>query len=114
MIRRPPISTRTYTLVPYTTLFRSLHLYSCTGDRALEELHLVLHMSALLAFFASSRRGVHNFLSGEIDEVAPHKLGCALLAFLDPERQPLWSLSEVHLHNKIGRASCRERVCQYV
>src|SRR3546814_21021864 len=23
MIRRPPISTRTYTLVPYTTLFRS-------------------------------------------------------------------------------------------
>src|SRR3546814_7048498 len=24
MIRRPPISTRTYTLFPYTTLFRSL------------------------------------------------------------------------------------------
>src|SRR3546814_16952133 len=24
MIRQPPISTRTYTLVPYTTLFRSL------------------------------------------------------------------------------------------
>src|SRR3546814_20880355 len=28
MIRRPPISTRTYTLWPYTTLFRSDH-----GDR---------------------------------------------------------------------------------
>src|SRR3546814_10495590 len=26
MIRRPPRSTRTYTLFPYTTLFRSLHL----------------------------------------------------------------------------------------
>src|SRR3546814_4216457 len=26
MIRRPPISTRTDTLFPYTTLFRSLHL----------------------------------------------------------------------------------------
>src|SRR3546814_15459115 len=26
MIRRPPISTRTDTLLPYTTLFRSLHL----------------------------------------------------------------------------------------
>src|SRR3546814_11777001 len=26
MIRRPPISTRTYTLVPYTTLFRSHRL----------------------------------------------------------------------------------------
>src|SRR3546814_11326685 len=29
MIRRPPISTRTDTLFPYTTLFRSL----CTGER---------------------------------------------------------------------------------
>src|SRR3546814_16991025 len=27
MIRRPPISTRTDTLFPYTTLFRSLHLH---------------------------------------------------------------------------------------
>src|SRR3546814_2402573 len=26
MIRRPPISTRTYTLFPYTTLFRSLNM----------------------------------------------------------------------------------------
>src|SRR3546814_6629807 len=29
MIRRPPRSTRTYTLFPYTTLFRSI----CTDDR---------------------------------------------------------------------------------
>src|SRR3546814_7899296 len=27
MIRRPPRSTRTYTLFPYTTLFRSMHLH---------------------------------------------------------------------------------------
>src|SRR3546814_2486232 len=27
MIRRPPRSTRTYTLFPYTTLFRSAHTY---------------------------------------------------------------------------------------
>src|SRR3546814_8255536 len=31
MIRRPPLSTRTYTLVPYTTLFRS-HISSPGGD----------------------------------------------------------------------------------
>src|SRR3546814_10972987 len=31
MIRRPPLSTRTYTLVPYTTLFRS-HIASPGGD----------------------------------------------------------------------------------
>src|SRR3546814_9744545 len=29
MIRRPPRSTRTYTLVPYTTLFRSSELRIC-------------------------------------------------------------------------------------
>src|SRR3546814_3314447 len=35
MIRRPPRSTRTDTLFPYTTLFRSLKVgESCSGDRA--------------------------------------------------------------------------------
>src|SRR3546814_5803353 len=32
MIRRPPRSTRTDTLFPYTTLFRSLDLHSTTVD----------------------------------------------------------------------------------
>src|SRR3546814_14897305 len=30
MIRRPPRSTRTDTLFPYTTLFRSIRAFSCT------------------------------------------------------------------------------------
>src|SRR3546814_10563070 len=41
MIRRPPRSTRTYTLVPYTTLFRSriwLLLGARAGDRAQVEI----------------------------------------------------------------------------
>src|SRR3546814_18444409 len=38
MIRRPPISTRTYTLFPYTTLFRSLDLLGDAGtDRAVAD-----------------------------------------------------------------------------
>src|SRR3546814_10076059 len=32
MIRRPPRSTRTDTLFPYTTLFRSDHLHAAGGD----------------------------------------------------------------------------------
>src|SRR3546814_16931408 len=32
MIRRPPRSTRTYTLFPYTTLFRSAGLYDQSGE----------------------------------------------------------------------------------
>src|SRR3546814_9006530 len=36
MIRRPPRSTRTYTLFPYTTLFRSLGNYDIDAGRSLE------------------------------------------------------------------------------
>src|SRR3546814_11983691 len=32
MIRRPPRSTRTYTLFPYTTLFRSVDFHDLKGD----------------------------------------------------------------------------------
>src|SRR3546814_264479 len=32
MLRRPPRSTRTYTLFPYTTLFRSLYIVATSSD----------------------------------------------------------------------------------
>src|SRR3546814_4346338 len=49
MIRRPPRSTRTDTLFPYTTLFRSLHLHS--GLQAVERvpptlLRVAVHLVA--------------------------------------------------------------------
>src|SRR3546814_4409260 len=45
MIRRPPISTRTDTLLPYTTLFRSLRgcrwwRYSCIAPNGTRSLHV--------------------------------------------------------------------------
>src|SRR3546814_8889473 len=43
MIRRPPRSTRTDTLFPYTTLFRS-HLQAV----ALEEVELALHVGVVI------------------------------------------------------------------
>src|SRR3546814_19775058 len=53
MIRRPPRSTRTDTLFPYTTLFRSdrVHLVrdEAVGARLLHQvLHLAVHGAALL------------------------------------------------------------------
>src|SRR3546814_3297789 len=39
MIRRPPRSTRTDTLFPYTTLFRSRHNRGCTGNPILFDGH---------------------------------------------------------------------------
>src|SRR3546814_9780987 len=46
MIRRPPRSTRTYTLCPYTTLFRSINI-------------LFLAMDNLIPVAAARRYGTH-------------------------------------------------------
>src|SRR3546814_18791764 len=53
MIRRPPRSTRTDTLFPYTTLFRS---YRRAADRAGVEPHL-FHRGRMVAQRAADRRG---------------------------------------------------------
>src|SRR3546814_16285640 len=39
MIRRPPRSTRTDTLFPYTTLFRSARAFVDIGARMIDEMH---------------------------------------------------------------------------
>src|SRR3546814_6620757 len=39
MILRPPRSTRTYTLFPYTTLFRSQHAAAASAQRVRPQLH---------------------------------------------------------------------------
>src|SRR3546814_13370238 len=53
MIRRPPRSTRTDTLFPYTTLFRSCALpcYSCTADCAEEVVASASRQGTLMTIF---------------------------------------------------------------
>src|SRR3546814_16977596 len=101
MIRRPPRSTRTDTLFPYTTLFRSLqelhHLLDATGldQRALGGEHLLVDAEEVEV----GADEIHHGIDGE----AAHR------------RQPLGLRRVVPLVAvEIGRASCRERVCQYV
>src|SRR3546814_20767905 len=50
MIRRPPQSTRTYTLFPYTTLFRSKNLLSKGDDKKVVEamMHVIEYMNTRL------------------------------------------------------------------
>src|SRR3546814_11116720 len=107
MILRPPGSTRTDTLFPYTTLFRSRvvgvhpdaethaqHAFLARGERREDAgdrfLEVRLH------------RGVDRddriLVLDEIAEVA---------VFLVADRG-------FEADRQIGRASCRERVCQYV
>src|SRR3546814_13745337 len=97
MIRRPPRSTRTDTLFPYTTLFRSRRTQ--------------------FPFRFSLPDGVAGLAEGW--NARPH--GCRLLA--RRQRKNLCPASQEraeprHLRlaggGRIGRASWRERVCQYV
>src|SRR3546814_16230547 len=102
MIRRPPRSTRTDTLFPYTTLFRS-------------------HLLELLRHFIHARRrhDVHT----DIDREFEFDFALVELAFAQLLAQFLPGIAVAHrrlgagrtrIEPAIGRASCRERVCQYV
>src|SRR3546814_15984455 len=91
MTRRPPRSTRTDTLFPYTTLFRSKArhpLRSVGKDRRGNV--LVLTAAALPVMIGGAGLGV------------------------DVTQWYLWQRELQMSVDKIGRASCRERVCQYV
>src|SRR3546814_14439569 len=103
MIRRPPRSTRTDTLFPYTTLFRS-----------------PLMSPPCFFLYLQPRRG------GVVERPLDTARAVALAEGLDPERalrgQFYRQIAVEHrladrgaeAAAQIGRASCRDRVCQYV
>src|SRR3546814_17605250 len=100
MIRRPPRSTRTDTLVPYTTLFRSDHwpergstaaYGSSANHRSQQQLGRVRRRRLLRHGFALRRDRLLP-TSRSAQATTRRKKGMA----------------------EIGSASCRERVCQYV
>src|SRR3546814_15281856 len=101
MIRRPPRSTRTDTLFPYTTLFRSLATLSRSPAEA------TAHASSLLedtAAIAENNRAVAvAMLIGAVSSGRGSMIHCTA------------GLASMRFgFREIGRASCRERVCQYV
>src|SRR3546814_16880622 len=104
MIRRPPISTRTDTLFPYTTLFRSSPLARGLFDKAIME-------SANTRAVPELGRSVYGLSSAEtIGSDLVRRLGALDLGALRAVDGETLTVAAT----KIGRASCRERVCQYV
>src|SRR3546814_19616927 len=101
MIRRPPRSTRTDTLFPYTTLFRSL-VESPSYALLLERRPAKTGLSPSQAPF-SKGLGLPPALTGLLQTTTP-------MQDFQSELFPLHS----PLLREIGRASCRARVCQYV
>src|SRR3546814_20112496 len=109
MIRRPPRSTRTDTLFPYTTLFRSL-------ARALlfefEQLHMAAHALAR-ADGGEEADLVAAIVDAHLDAFDPGPVGARAEHRDQRERQEtVRDRAAEGREREIGRASCRERVCQ--
>src|SRR3546814_16226399 len=106
MIRRPPRSTRTDTLFPYTTLFRSKEELADAARRArielaLQELHVAVGRQG---FRMALRIGCDRYLERRDFQQPFGQFGGIGIAF--------GVCGELLPH--IGSASCRERGCQSV
>src|SRR3546814_13060078 len=109
MIRRPPRSTRTDTLFPYTTLFRSAE----TADRsfAIDAAAFHIDWTDIQLFTVINGFGL-NANGGKAKSD-----GFEFTATLRPARGFVFSLNGAYTNarlKEIGRASCRERVLKYV
>src|SRR3546814_20104295 len=102
MIRRPPRSTRTDTLFPYTTLFRSEE--GRTRPLLFQRTAICLVPDRLAAILDVVDPGLFD----ELDDAVRHRHGVEiaghLVAILDSPAAEL---------QQLGRASCRERVWKY-
>src|SRR3546814_21025480 len=121
MIRRPPRSTRTDTLFPYTTLVRSLGPFQVHGPAVmllddhgpageLQDLLVLEHEGLALA-----ARGVDVLRPAAAALGLDHLLFLRTARFLDA--WPIALLAERRFEAEvldIGKASCRDRGCQYV
>src|SRR3546814_16064541 len=127
MLPLPPRTTRCDTLFPYTTLFRA---EEGRGVGARRELFLTMNATALrapdpgpetnqAAFPAAYGRLADRKLPAQVllgDADFPHiQQRCVHLVQAIPRALGTVVSGTAHLPNlEIGRASCRERVCQYV
>src|SRR3546814_20545005 len=106
MSLRPPRSTPTDTLFPYTTLFRSSSLGRPSSPRVAAPADNAGRQKATTR---SRRFSMALSLSDVLASSDVLEAGERLQQPVGDVRHPAG-----HEQNKIGRASCRERVCQYV
>src|SRR3546814_17693535 len=104
MIRRPPRSTRTDTLFPYTTLFRSVFA------RNLKDLLLAAPAGARATMGLDP--GIRTGVKVAVVDRTGKLVDTATVYPFQPRNDVRGAQAEIA--RQIGRASCRERVCQYV
>src|SRR3546814_14951286 len=122
MMRRPPRSTRTDTLFPYTTLFRSQGEADHLNQRAAAQIlfldpavHLVDIGLVVLAMVEIQRLSRHVRGQRVPAERKRQKFKShATTPYINNIWGPPVRRPAADRHGKNGRASCRERVCPYV
>src|SRR3546814_13003752 len=114
MIRRPPRSTSTDTLFPYTTLFRSLEKGIVDTPANRVKLAARIEEMSLLGstINRTRRRDVAEFKVERRPQTVKWPMNEAEDAFYQRATQRIEAYA--FANDKIGRASCGERVCQYV
>src|SRR3546814_17905965 len=115
MIRRPPRSTRTDTLFPYTTLFRSdAALGQKGGDRFAP---FPIDVDVENGDLADDRLCKLE-TKGQLGRRHGKRTAHVLQHILQRPQDQRFVLDDEYLtaveHSQIGRASCRERACPYV
>src|SRR3546814_15538631 len=108
MLPRPPRSTRSDTLFPYTSLFRCAH-------KRVYQVELSLISPNILETNQKARYALAKlnelFAQDAVSIVLEHESG-ELSVPKNPVEDYVDYIAEGE--GQIGRASCRERVCQYV
>src|SRR3546814_19432673 len=113
MIRLPPRSTRTDTLFPYTTLFRSPVVVEARRRQLARQMRYLLRVRYSPAGDKAAHQRLKQLISSGIDS------GAAVLREQDQfgsaaNVKLIKNLVKMDLYRpQIGRASCRERVCRY-
>src|SRR3546814_13245624 len=126
MKRRPPRSTRTDTLFPYTTLFRSCSKPTKSRHRSSASPETIFGLGLPEKRSPDGERRViaRRIFLGMLGAV-PLAAGCSpnadsgggiIAIIMPPYDNPFFRAQAVAARDRaeIGRASCRERVCQYV
>src|SRR3546814_19447073 len=134
MIRRPPRSTRTYTLFPYTTLFRSVFNYPADPiDRPVDKRENYIKRCVAIAgdtlTIVDSKIYINGAAQPEPEDMessyfvrtngesfnydALRDLGLSKDDLSGDTYRVQNRQRDLYFFKKIGRASCRERVCQY-
>src|SRR3546814_15156194 len=120
MIRRPPRSTRTDTLFPYTTLFRSVGI-----DRRVPADQLSKHAYNVTGIYEKGPVSLHVSYNWRSRSIQSNNADPDLSVWNAPQESfdisatynvNAWLSVKADMVNatEIGSASCRERVCQYV